>query len=373
MADALVRAGTEVTVVSPTPWVPPGFGRLSAKWRRYQQVPTSYLLDGVRVFRPRYLALPHGVSRSDPALTQLLAVRGIGLRRPSVVHTHYAYQADLGLRLARSWGVPAVLTLHGSDVNTYPNDNARTRRRFIRAVREADLVLAVSRALAGKTLEIAGVEPQTHPIGIDLRTYGGLPSQAVARETLRLPPRDFLVLFVGNLLEGKGILELAAALRHWQGQPVTGVFVGDGPLRAEVAGIPGAIVVGRRPNTEIPVYLRAADVLALPSHGEGMPTVVVEAGAAGTPVVASAVGGIPELLGDGRGLLVDPKSVDQLSTAIADVRANHAASLRRATALQVFVRELYDVDRNARGLVQWYARLQRELTHQSPRKPTGPE
>src|SRR5687767_14607017 len=105
------------------------------------------------------------------------------------------------------------------------------------------------------------------------------------------------------------------------------------------------------------MIMASGDVLILPSHNEGMPTVLIEAGAAGLPVIASAVGGIPELLADNRGELIPPRSVEAIVSAIVRLRQNSEAASRRAAALKQFVRDYYDVDANAKMLTQLYETL----------------
>jgi glycosyltransferase involved in cell wall biosynthesis len=116
------------------------------------------------------------------------------------------------------------------------------------------------------------------------------------------------VLFVGNLVPIKGLDTLVAAWRILLGAGEVGpedrlIFIGDGPLRARLQqesktpGLDGTMrLVGPLPQSEIASWMRAASVLCLSSHQEGMPNVVVEALASGLPVVATAVGGIPDIV-----------------------------------------------------------------------------
>ena len=139
------------------------------------------------------------------------------------------------------------------------------------------------------------------------------------------------------------------------------VFVGDGPLRAEVERSLHALAAGPRPNAEVATYLAAADLFVLPSYSEGMPTVLVEAGAVGLPIVATTVGGIPELLAGGdRGVLVPPRDVAGLVEGIQRALADPAATERRSLKLREWVRERYDADRNAAVLIEKYAEAMRQ-------------
>jgi teichuronic acid biosynthesis glycosyltransferase TuaC len=197
------------------------------------------------------------------------------------------------------------------------------------------------------------------PVGINLQAYRSLPTKREARLQLGLPQDAFLVLYIGNLLETKGIRELLQALQELRAaDPSTiGVFVGGGELQDEVKQTPHMVCAGVQPNRRIPLYLAAVDLLVLPSYREGLPTVLVEAGAAGTPVVATNVGGIPELLGDGRGSMVTAKSVKALKQAIKDVREKKNDASARARRLKEYVFEHYDADSNAQKLIILYEGL----------------
>jgi glycosyltransferase involved in cell wall biosynthesis len=136
------------------------------------------------------------------------------------------------------------------------------------------------------------------------------------------------VVYIGNFKPEKGVDVLVDAMGRRDRLDVDLAMVGSGPLetilreRAASLGIESKIrFCGRRPHDEIPRWMAAADVICLPSYREGCPNVVLEALAAGRPVVASRVGGVPELLNDETGVLVpagDPEALAQsLQAALA--------------------------------------------------------
>lgn len=358
-ARALSRASVQVDVVAPVPYSPRVLWPLSERWRVYGQAPRSDHDEGVRVVRPRYLATPNQLVSGVPHVFMGHAVHGaIRSRTMDVVHGHYPFpEGIVALRIGRERGVPVVLTLHGSDVNVFPDVNPRARRHFERAVRGADRVLAVSDALATRTEALTGVRPMAAPIGVDLRPFEHLPGRREARELVGLPDDRFIVLFVGHLQETKGVRELLEALAREGLDDVWAVFVGAGPLAAEVRAAPRTWSTGVVPNDRIPTYLAAADVLALPSHREGTPTVVVEAGAAGTPVVASDVGGTRALLENGRGYLVPPHDVPALASALRRAHGDAAATRERGAALKRYVWDHHSADVGARLLRDLYRQL----------------
>jgi teichuronic acid biosynthesis glycosyltransferase TuaC len=359
LAEGLSRAGAEVEVVAPVPRAPWPLSGANERWAGYAGIPGRYDLNGVAVHRPRYWQVPRAsaLGFGHGSFARCLRAAAIA-RRPDVIHAHFAYPCGIAAEIAvRSSGTPVVLTLHGSDVNTLPEKSRRLRRFLSTSVERADFVTTVSRALAERTQALTGRRPEVVPIGIDLRRYRALPPKAEARRALGLPPDARLVLFVGGLWESKGVLLLRDALHRIDRREVVGVFVGDGPARPALAGRPGIRDVGAVPHELVASYLRAADVLALPSYSEGMPTVIVEAGAAGLPVVASDVGGIAEILGEERGFVVPVGDVGRLAEALDRVLCDRATAEASGRRLQEFVERDYDVDRNARKTLEIYEGL----------------
>ncbi|MEM2002644.1 MAG: glycosyltransferase, partial [Candidatus Methanomethylicaceae archaeon] len=134
---------------------------------------------------------------------------------------------------------------------------------------------------------------------------------------------------VGRLVEAKGIFELLEAFSRLQTQPSKThlMLLGDGRDRLRLEnrvkqnGLNDVVhFVGVRPHSEMPSWMNAADLLALPSHGEGLPNAIVEAMACGIPVVVTNVGGIPEVVEDNKsGFLIEKGDIDSLTAVIEDL------------------------------------------------------
>jgi teichuronic acid biosynthesis glycosyltransferase TuaC len=355
VCEALVRRGVEVEVLAPVPWVPPGLGFFSGKYAAYDRKPKHEVLNGVKVHRPRYMQIPRGnylgwTHRQFARLAARELSKGF-----DVIHAHYAYPCGLAaVKAGRKPGVPTVVTVHGSDVNSFPDVSPLTRRLFCDAIRDADIVTAVGQAVAERTHARTGRMPIHLPIGIQMQRFQKAPGKQAARNRLKLSQEDIVVLYVGDLLAAKGIRELVRALESLRDPRILGLFVGDGPLRKEVRQSAVTRSDGTRPNEEMAVYMAAADVLVLPSYGEGLPTVLVEAGAVGVPILATSVGGIPELLTNDRGLLVASHSAEALAQGIREVIAGPDAARRRTERCRNHVKQHYDVDHNAASLVELY-------------------
>jgi glycosyltransferase involved in cell wall biosynthesis len=214
-------------------------------------------------------------------------------RDADVVHAHWL---PSGL-VAVAAGRPFVVQLWGTDVALAQHVPWAARRLLRRARR----VVCASHELADAARRLGAREVRVIPNGIDVPAGPGEPDD---------PPH---VLYAGRLSAEKGVRELVAAT---QGLPL--VVAGDGPLRAEV---PGAL--GMVPHDELLRLYERAAVVACPSRREGFGVACLEAMAAGRPVVASAVGGLRDLVVDGEtGLLVPPGDVAALRAALERLLAD---------------------------------------------------
>lgn len=295
---------------------------------------------------------PPGIGRSLHGLAwyaSLLAQQGARLKRGryDLLLASWAYPDAVGTSLlARRLGVPYVVKVHGSDLNVQAGYRLR-RPQIAAALRGARAVVAVSDALATKVRELGVAGDRVHLLynGVDgERFHPG--DRAAARAGLDLPADGPLVLYVGNLKPSKGCVDLLEAFpavlaRHPQARLA---FVGGGAAaatllaRAQALGIADRVLLaGARPHDELANWMRAATLLSLPSHNEGVPNVILEAMACGLPVVATRVGGIPEVLPPEAGLMVPAHDRAALGAALDEALARdwsqaaitaHAASFR---------------------------------------------
>ncbi len=237
-----------------------------------------------------------------------------------IIHCHWTPTGIIG-HWAGS-GRPLVLSVRGTDVKWMENRWLAWLNR--RVYGWADRILGVSAEITQK-LEENGVQKRKMRV-----VYNGVDSRftpactKTARKNLDLPQDMFIVLFVGLLVPVKGLDILLEALGILDNNRVLCAFVGEGPQQHELAiqaqrlGLTQQVhFAGRRPTAEIPSWLNAADVLVLPSQSEGRPNVVLEAQACGRAVVATRVGGTPELIEDSKtGLLVDSGDAVGLAAAL---------------------------------------------------------
>lgn len=271
-----------------------------------------------------------------------LARRAARRWSPDVVLGHWVLPSGL---ITRAVGgrprPPSVLWAHGSDVHRYARRGAGRKLARL-AARGASRVLAVSGPLADALVNGLGVDPgRVHVLPMGVAPCFTPGDRGAARRRLGLGEGCHL-LVVGDVVREKGIRELVTAVGRLRadGAPVRLHVIGDGPLRESLAAgtLPGggqAIAgcgeaihcLGRLPSDTLATWYRGADLLVHPSWAEGTPVVVMEALACGLPVVASAVGGIPDLLrGDARSTLVPPRDPDALTAALRRFLEEHDAA-----------------------------------------------
>jgi teichuronic acid biosynthesis glycosyltransferase TuaC len=357
---ALVRRGLGVTVVAPTPFAPWPLTALNDRWRRYARAPETQRDAGVEIRRPRYVALPGepawaGHARMRASVAE--RVRRSAWPTARVIHAHFAAPIGIAAReLSRRTGLPYVVTLHGDDVTGWPKRRPGELDAYRSALRDAAAVIAVSQALADEARELTGAEPVVVPIGIELERFTADIDRMAARRELGVADDEVLMLMVAYLDSRKRVRDLVDAI-HAVGAPLRAVFAGAGPelgYRAQ----PGRIdYIGPRSNGDVPRLLAAADVTVLPSEREGLPTALVEAGAAGVPIIASRAGGTPELLAEDRGVLLDEISPGSIADALRGFLADRRAAADRAARLRAHVLEEYDVDGAAERLEAIYRQV----------------
>jgi glycosyltransferase involved in cell wall biosynthesis len=282
--------------------------------------------------------------------------------QPDVVHTHQIGALFYTGPAARSAGVP--LTVHTEHGKHYAG-RRRTRWLGWLAARSAAGFFCVSEDIAREVIACRVAPRRKVRVvanGIDtarFRDRSGVPS---LRSALGVPPDAVVVGTVGRLAEVKRqdlLLRAFAAVRREVSQARL-LVVGDGPLRADLEALAASLGLGETVyfagyQPEPAAYLAAMEVFALTSRSEGMPLVVLEAWAAGVPVVASAVGGVPELIRDGdNGLLFRSGDEGALTTALAGLLRDPARRSRLAHAGRDEATTRFDVRSMAAEYEQQY-------------------
>lgn len=258
--------------------------------------------------------------------------------KPGLIHAHWILpQGFTAALVGRLLKIPVVVTAHAGDVFPLNSHLFRLLSRF--SINSAAAVTVNSSFTKAAVVRIAPSKAAVIiPMGVDLKLFSSSSGAAASAVRKRYAIRGKMLLFVGRLAEKKGVTYLISAMKA-----VVKAFpdckliiVGDGPEKqalqrqSQQLGLSGSVVfAGSVPNSQLPPFYRAADVFILPSivdsrgDTEGLGVVLLEAVAAGTPVVASNVGGIPDVVVHKRtGLLVEQKSPGQLAAAVISLLKN---------------------------------------------------
>ena len=306
-----------IRVMAPVPYFPPI--KINQRWR-FSQVAHAEEIDGVNVQHPRYLMIP----KVGMVLHGLLMFLSLYLRVKRVqkdfdfdlIDSHYAYPDGFAaVLIGQLLRKPVIISARGSDVNlfrTFPLVQRLLRFAFLRAER----IIAVSQALKDAILQLGIPEEKVEviPNGVDLEKFKPIPTDE-ARKRLKLRGNSLLVS-VGNLNPNKGFDKLIKSVRILSEQEshkdIHLVIIGEGPELKNLQGLVHALGLEKRvsfaggvPHQELFLWYSAADIVCLASGREGWPNVLLEAMACSKPVVATAVGGIPEIVSSNElGILV---------------------------------------------------------------------
>jgi glycosyltransferase involved in cell wall biosynthesis len=247
---------------------------------------------------------------------------------PDLIFSYFLYpDGYAALRIGRAGAVPVVAMSIGSDINRIGDPISYLHTRAV--LREVDYLITVSGDLRNKAVAMGAHPDKTQAIlnGCDLSVFH-VRDRFEARRKLGIDPASQVVLYIGRMDVKKGLRELVDAVVSLRKERANlhVYLIGGGPdkphienaIRANKAtdyihALPGCTF------DDVAVWMSAADLVTLPSYMEGCPNVVLEALASGRPVVATNVGGIPEILSDECGRLVPPRDAGVLAQALASV------------------------------------------------------
>jgi glycosyltransferase involved in cell wall biosynthesis len=262
-------------------------------------------------------------------------LRSIGLARHDVFvsHTRFFLSSAFALVCARAASRPLLHVEHGSDYVQLSGRLTRVAAHIYDLLlgrlllRRADGVVAISQAAADFVRRLAGRDVPVVHRGIWLDR---LDAATADEQVLAWAAGRPIAMFVGRLIDGKGVADLLDAFASVQRVQATMCIVGDGPRRAdwealaERLGVSDRVLfLGQLPEEQAWRVIRAADVVVNPSYTEGLPTSVLEAALMGRAVLATDVGGTPEIVTDGQGaLLVKPRDIDGLRTGLERLLAD---------------------------------------------------
>lgn len=355
-----------ITVLSPTTYIPRflKIGRVA----RQASVPARYELvkDRCEVLFPRYLKAPGDRCLWwTTAQWRRIVSKTVGeLLETGSLSLIHANRGGLGswaaIQAARQYGLPCVVTYQGTEVHTELVNRQNAWQLCRDSFRFADLNILVARSLEHTLKACVQPEGRCEVLirGVDLKTF--FPPKT---EGLRQPA----VLFVGAVRTTKGAFDLleawAQVVVKWTQAElwVVGPDYTNGRFAQEVRsrGHDKSVkILGPQPLSNVADFMRQTQVLCLPSHGEGTPNCVMEAMACGLPVVATEVGGIPDIVETDRtGILVQKGDIQKLAEALTALLQDSDRRARIGQAAYAFAREHLDARKTTNRLVGLYREL----------------
>jgi glycosyltransferase involved in cell wall biosynthesis len=309
--------------------------------RLYDHLDPSYCVPDVKVSYYDYPALPLLSRPINGWMAAQALLPHVRKYSPDIIHSFFLYpEGYAALKIGKALGVPVVAKGIGTDINRVCGDIAAAPRvgflcgRFSamhtrNLVRNVDYLFTVSEDLRRKAIILGAHPERTHAVhnGCDLSIFHPR-NRAEARLKLGIDPALQAVVYIGRMDVKKGLRELVEAAVSLRPQrPNLHVYmIGVGPdkplIESLIQANNAAGYIHALPGCafdEVAVWMAAADLVTLPSYMEGCPNAVLEALASGRPVVATDVGGIPEVLSEKCGRLVPPRDAGALAQALASV------------------------------------------------------
>ena len=299
-------------------------------------------VPGVRTRRLRHLARPVDPLEDARAVVELARI--IGEYRPTVIHTHHSKAGLVGRSAAILAGVPRVHTFHGHVFEGYfgrRTSSAIVTTERLLARRTSQLIALSERQRAD--LVARGIAPQERirivPLGLDLDRFADGDRES-SRAALAVDPAAYAIVMLGRLVPIKRIDRLLRVVAAVVGVRADArlYVVGDGSDRESLVDLAASLGITDRVefrgwSGDPAAWYAAADVVALSSDNEGTPLTLIEAAAAGRPVVATAVGGVLDIVADETtGFVVDPSDEDAFARRLLELAADRGLRERMGRA-----------------------------------------
>jgi len=322
LAESIAKT-TVLTVIAPLPYNPLElFGKTS-------RVPSVELINGITVYHPRYVVIPK-LFRSLTGYFFYFGIKKlvrklVSENKADIISSHWVYPDSFAATLvAKKFNLPIAVHALGCDINEYVKYKLR-KRLIVKTLKYSNINIVKSQDLKDKISTLGIPSTKTHVVhnGVDQNKFRRIPSLQ-ARSQLGLSSDLKYGLFVGNFQIEKGLQYLIEAVSYLKDLNFTLLVIGSGPLEQTIKALVSylniedkVVFLGRIEHQKIPLYMAAADILCLPSLREGCPNVVLESLSCGTPVVASNVGAVPDIISSEKfGFIVPPRDPKLLSEGI---------------------------------------------------------
>ena len=322
----LAEAGNEVDIIHLIPWTT-AF-RHFRKLFRTEKI-SEFIRYCVFFYTPKigYRFYPFYMF-----LSLLLQYRYIKQLNPDCFFVSWGYPDSVAVSLLnRIFKKPMFVKVHGSDVNVHGLYPERARQ-FVKSMNNSNGIVSVSQDLKSKLSKLGVEESKVHVIynGVDHELFYE-DDKNKCRTELNLEHSLQYLLFIGNLKKEKGCVDLLNAFVELRKKidSVELVYIGTGKAGKEIESLARqndllnyVHLMGSLEHKALKNWINASDVVVLPSYNEGVPNVLLEAMACGTPVVATNVGGIPEIVPKKSGIIVEKQNVEELAEGLKQALNN---------------------------------------------------
>lgn len=383
-AVALRDCGIDVRIVQPIPHAPFPLGLMSERYAALAKIPERETYEGFKVYHPRYLTLPRHLLFEYVGDWMYRSIKRVVAEIDAewpfdVIHAHATYPCGYAANRLRDECLPAVKvvhTIHRTCIIDAPNYNAACRHKVRQALDGTDAgVFVASEGLRlADALTEGRMAARSHYItnGVNTAKFSLLKEDQAVLERLRAEHADsWNLVFVGYLNQRKGMRELLPAVARLVragktqlklflvGRNELGDYIGD--FIREHGLQDNVVLVGSVHHSMVKHWMHFADAFILPSHSEGLPTVLFESLFSATPSIFTRVGGIADVVEDGEhALLIEPGTTDAICNAIERLMQDEALRERLSRQGHALIRDNYTWHLNAERHVALYASLLQE-------------
>lgn len=353
IVDELINRGIKIIIISPKSHLRDFIkSKDILNFRKIEQKK-----NGPQIFRPTYLPIPARIS--NPLKVYLLRKSIINCIKKhqltfDIVDSRSAFPwCYIGYNIAKEYSKPAFSTFIGSDINVQIF-SSRYIFNCVKKVVNNTTTIAVSSELKKKTEEnFPGKSVHLIYDGID---YQELESTLRERPKFTSAKSLITVGFVGQLTREKGCKTLLEIIKK-TGSIYNWILIGDGPMSTSFKANKNVHLTGKISPVAVFDYYQKLDVFLFPSKNEGIPNVLKEASFFEIPIIASAVGGIPEMTNEGKfaTLVEDYENADAYVKALNDFRTDKSEYFRKAKLLKDFTKERFDISITIEKLISLYS------------------
>jgi glycosyltransferase involved in cell wall biosynthesis len=305
-------------VIANISYIPKVFSHFISPIRKLDCLASDYFYDNIEVYFIKNLYYPFNFGywhRGEKSFNKIFSLLNSENFSPDLIHAHFSWPCgNIGIKLKEKLGIPLVLTIHENREWFLKED----KHEKIRNVwRKTDAIIRVNQ-LDVPLLSQYNNKVFSIPNGFNESLFRKKTRKS-SRELLGLNPKDKIIFTLGHLTERKGFMDLLLASKILsQRRKDFKIFIGgDGPQRKYLDSfinkedLSFVKLLGYIPEHELPLWMNATDLFSITSYSEGNPTVMFEALGCGKPVLATRVGGIPEIIvSENFGLLMDNNAED---------------------------------------------------------------